>query len=195
MKEMNLKKTAKLIKKETKLSVKKSRYEHSKRVAKMCVQLCKKFNLDAKKGYLIGIAHDLCKDLPADQMILTAAKDGNPITDYDNRRPVLLHGRAAAVRMKEDFGIMDEQLLEAVAVHTSGKIGMNDYSKILLISDKAEPGRKFSTKEYRKVLFSLSLDDMLAKVLGENFDFVVKKGYEVFPESEKVVEYYCKKKD
>lgn len=192
---MNYKRVAAKIRKQVKINVKKSRYEHSKRVAKMCVLLAKRYNLNKGKAYLIGIAHDLCKDYEPQMMIQTAQRDGQELTDFYKNKPVLLHGRAAAVLLKEDYNVLDEELLQAVAVHTSGIVGMNDYSKILLIADKIEPGRKFSTKEYRRELFKLSLDDMLARVLQESFDYVVKKGYEVIPESQKVVEYYTEKKD
>ena len=46
---------------EIKKTLKKSRYEHSIRVAKMCKKICKKFNLDAEIGYFLGVAHDMCK--------------------------------------------------------------------------------------------------------------------------------------
>lgn len=189
---LQLKRTARKIKKELKKCVKKSRYEHSIRVAKMCVQICKMNGLNKNKGYLIGVAHDLCKQLPDDQMIQLACKDGLPVSDYEKRNTFMLHGRCAAVRMKEDYGIDDSQLLEAVSVHTCGKIGMNDYSKVLLISDKAEPGRSFSTKEYRAELFALPLDKMFLRVIKESHEYVVAKGYEIFPESQQVVDFYVK---
>ena len=88
----------------TEQSVKKSRYEHSLRVAQMCARICRFYRLDADKGYLIGIAHDMCKDLPPEQMIATASRDGLAVLELEVRKPSLLHGRAAAVLMKEKFG-------------------------------------------------------------------------------------------
>lgn len=174
----------------TKKHVKPSRYEHSVRVAQMCQYLCKKFNLDEKKGYLAGIGHDMCKDLDLEKMIDVASRDGEPIIDFEKKKPAILHGRAAAVKMKEKFGIYDAEILEAVANHTSGMYGMCDLTKILFLADKIEPGRPQSTDEYRARLFSMNLDEMTGSIIIENYEYVKSKGYEIYPGTEKMVEYY-----
>lgn len=178
------------IKKYAKSVEKESRYKHSKRVAKVCVELAKKFGLNKKNAYLIGISHDICKHYDKDLMLKTAERDGQSIPDFFREDPHALHGRAAAVELKEKFNITDELLLEAVAVHVTGKIDMNDYAKVLFIADKVEPGRKFSTRAYRKELFSYSLDEIIGKVLKQSYDYVSKKGYKLYPGSKDIVDYY-----
>lgn len=170
--------------------VKKSRYEHSIRVAETCARLCRMFALDDDVGYLAGVGHDMCKDFSDHELFDLAAKDGNPIIPYEKRNPALLHGRAAAVLMKEKFGIEDKDILEAVAYHTSGVMGMCDLSKCLFIADKIEPGRPQSTDEYRERLYKMNLDQMFYAVLYENYSYVLKKGYELFPTTENLVKKY-----
>ena len=170
--------------------VKKSRYEHSIRVAETCARLCRMFALDADVGYLAGVGHDMCKDFSDQELFDLAAKDGNPIIPYEKRNPALLHGRAAAVLMKEKFGIEDKDILEAVAYHTSGVMGMCDLSKCLFIADKIEPGRPQSTDEYRERLYKMNLEQMFYAVLYENYSYVLKKGYELFPTTEDLVKKY-----
>ena len=170
--------------------VKKSRYEHSIRVAETCARLCRMFALDDDVGYLAGVGHDMCKDFSDQELFYLAAKDGNPIIPYEKRNPALLHGRAAAVLMKEKFGIEDKDILEAVAYHTSGVMGMCDLSKCLFIADKIEPGRPQSTDEYRERLYKMNLDQMFYAVLYENYSYVLKKGYELFPTTEDLVKKY-----
>lgn len=170
--------------------VKKSRYEHSIRVAETCARLCRMFALDDDVGYLAGVGHDMCKDFSDQELFDLAAKDGNPIIPYEKRNPALLHGRAAAVLMKEKFGIEDKDILEAVAYHTSGVMGMCDLSKCLFIADKIEPGRPQSTDEYRERLYKMNLNQMFYAVLYENYSYVLKKGYELFPTTEDLVKKY-----
>lgn len=189
----DIKQKIKEIGKYTKENIKPSRYEHSKRVAKMCVKLCRRYGLDEKKGYLIGIGHDMCKYLSNDEMIKTASRDGNDISEEERNTPMLLHGRAAAVIMKEKFFITDKELLEAVANHVSGMLGMCDYTKILFLADKCEPKRPQSTKKYRKNLMKLSLDGMTASVLQENYEFLLKKGFSIYPNTKKMIQYYMDK--
>lgn len=174
----------------TQKSVKPKRYEHCVRVAEMMARLCRTYSLDEHKGYLAGIGHDMCKDLPAEKMIELAKKDGKEITDLEYASVALLHGRAAAVLFKEKFKVRDKELLEAVANHISGFIGMSDFSKCLFIADKIEPGRPQSTDEYRKKVLSLDLNHLFYSVLKDNYDYIVKKGYTLNIDTEKMVEYY-----
>ncbi len=192
-KKMNYEAKIEEIRAYTEAHVKKSRYEHSERVASMCSLLCSHYGLDAEKGYLAGIGHDMCKDMDDEKVTKTAAKDGLPILEIEKNKPSLLHGRAAAILMKEKFGINDSDILEAVAFHTSGKLGMCDLTKCLFLADKIEPGRPQSTEEYRNRYLTLSLDEMTACIIMENYDYVLnKKGYVLYPETERLVEYYKK---
>lgn len=176
----------------TEAHVKPSRYEHSVRVAEMCVKLCRRYGLDENKGYLVGIGHDMCKDMPKDKMLELAKKDGQPVTDYELSKISLLHGRAAAVIMKEKFGISDPDILEAVANHVSGKLGLCDLGKILFLADKTEPGRPQSTDQYRTGLLKLSLNQHFLSVVKENYEYIKARGYEVYPDTKKMIEYYSK---
>ncbi len=175
----------------TQAHVKKSRYEHSVRVAEMCARLCRQYGLDWRKGYLAGIGHDMCKDFSVEELFTLAARDGNEITDFEKDKPALLHGRAAAVLMKEQFKIYDPEILEAVANHTSGLLGMCDLTKCLFLADKIEPGRPQSTDEYRERLLAMSLNELTYSVLEENYIYITKKGFTVYPETKAMIDYYA----
>ena len=174
--------------------VKKSRYEHSVRVAETCARMCRQYGLDSRKGYLAGIGHDMCKDFSNDDLIALARRDGNAIIDFELKKPSLLHGRAAAIMLKENFKVYDPEILEAVSNHTSGIIGMCDLTKCLFLADKIEPGRPQSTDEYRARLFAMSLDDMLYSVLEENYDYLKGKGIEISPGTTEMIDYYAARK-
>ncbi|MBP5519319.1 MAG: bis(5'-nucleosyl)-tetraphosphatase (symmetrical) YqeK [Treponema sp.] len=174
----------------TQQHVKQSRYEHSQRVAQMCARLCRQYGLDARKGYLAGIAHDMCKDFSDKELFALVEKDGLEITDFELKKPSLLHGRAAAVLLKEKFEVFDPEILEAVAFHTSGMLGMCDLTKCLFLADKIEPGRPQSTDEYRAGLLALSLNEMLVSVLEENYNYIIGKGYTVYPGTKAMIDYY-----
>ncbi len=169
---------------------KKSRYEHSIRVAETCAQLCRHYGLDDNKGYLAGIAHDICKDFSAEELLDLAAKDDRDIFDVERRKPSLLHGRAAAILMQEKFKITDKELIEAVAIHTSGEVGMCDLSKCLWLADKIEPGRSWSTEDYRNNLMKFPLKKMFYEVFKENYNCIIAEGYEVYPTTIDVLNYY-----
>lgn len=161
-------------------AVKKSRYEHSMRVAETASALAAKYGVNTPRlAYLAGVGHDMCKDMDACVLLSLAAHDGNPIEDIERDKPSLLHGRAAAVKLRRDFGLglpLFDDVMEAVAVHTFGKTGMSDLAKVLYIADKIEPGRSFVDKKYMASIAELDLDGLLFKVVNENIKYLEKKG-------------------
>ncbi|GHV21661.1 nicotinate-nucleotide adenylyltransferase [Spirochaetia bacterium] len=132
------------------------RFIHSRNVALHCYDLCRRFNFDADKGYIAGITHDFCKGLTGEQMIECAKKDGLGFTREEIDQPKLLHGRAAAIMLGEVFGIEDEEIIEAVRYHTTGKRGMCALSKLVYLCDKIEAGRTTVDRNLRILAFTNS---------------------------------------
>lgn len=157
------------------------RYEHSVRVSETAAFMCDLYGLDSDSGRLAGIAHDICKEIPRDEMEALACEDGLPFDEFEKKKPSLLHGRAAAVKIRRDFGITDSDVIEAVANHTCGKPGLCDLGKILFVADKIEPGRPQSTNEYRANLFKKTLDGLTLAVVEENIEYLAKKGKKSAP--------------
>ena len=174
----------------TQAHVKEKRYQHSVRVAEMCARMCRQYGMDSRKGYLAGIGHDMCKDFSDEEMIELASRDGNPITAFERKKPALLHGRAAAVMLHDHFKVLDPEILESVANHTSGIIGMCDLTKCLFLADKIEPGRPQSTDQYRENLLAMTLNEMLYSVLEENYVYLTKHNIEIAPGTREMIEYY-----
>ena len=151
-------------------------------------QLCAK-----DKGYFINEE----KYKRALDMFLNCDEDIDAIIkmiDFEKKKPSLLHGRAASVLMREKFKIVDPEILEAVANHTSGIIGMCDLTKCLFLADKIEPGRPQSTDEYRENLLAMTLDDMLYSVLEENYEYLTKHCCEIMPGTREMIDYYAEER-
>ncbi len=164
-------------------AVSEQRYAHSVRTAETAVTLCRLYGADESKGYLAGIAHDMCKGMSGSLLVTVAARDGNPISALEAEKPSLLHGRAAAVKLREDFALEDSEILEAVAYHTFGKKDMGTLAKIIYTADKIEPGRDGMTEDRLSRLMRLDLDSLAGTVLEENIGYLRQKGRPVAPES------------
>lgn len=165
-------------------SVSEERYKHSVRVAQTCASLCERFGLNPQIGFFAGIAHDMCKSMDEKNLLETASRDGNQILKIEKDRPALLHGRAAAVLLKEEWGVDDPEILEAVANHTFGKAGMGDLAKLLYVADKIEPGREQVTEEYTARLMAMTINGMTAAVVGESMEYLKGKGKKVAAETQ-----------
>ncbi|MDR0641348.1 MAG: nicotinate (nicotinamide) nucleotide adenylyltransferase [Treponema sp.] len=118
------------------------RFLHSRQVAVMTSDLCRFFGLDSRAGYLAGICHDMGKQLGEEELFKLAKADKRGISALEKRKPSLLHGRAGAMLLKKEYGIRDQEILDAVAFHTTGSPAMGPLAKALYIADKVESSRE-----------------------------------------------------
>jgi nicotinate-nucleotide adenylyltransferase len=87
------------------------------------------------------------KSLSDEALMVLAERDGMPLSLQERRNPnSLLHGRAAAVLLRERFAIHNEDILDAVRFHTTGAEPMSPLAKILFVADKTEVSRKGSSR-------------------------------------------------
>lgn len=159
-----------------KTAVSEARYEHSVRTAQTAQKMCSIYGQNPRVGYLAGIAHDMCKECPSEELFALVHDDGMPVSILEQNRPSLLHGRAAAVLIQKKFGVKDRYVVEAIANHTFAAPDLCDLGKILFAADKIEPGRPQSTQKYRDNLFSKSLDELTLSVLEENIAYLEQRG-------------------
>jgi nicotinate-nucleotide adenylyltransferase len=164
-----------------------TRFLHSRNTALLAADLCRRFGLDPAAGYLAGIAHDLCKQLDVKQMIKLAKSDGGRISALEKGKPGLLHGRAAAVLLRERFCINNKDILEAVAVHTSGTENMGPLAKVIYIADKVEVSRNVDLS-LRKMCYESELDDILFAVLKKTVTKLQSKDLALSLETVKLLE-------
>lgn len=97
-----------------------TRYLHTCGVVKMAGELAAKYGVDPNKAEIAAWFHDAFRSA------------GN-----------LEHGPLAAEKLKELFGVEDEDILNAVRYHTTGRPGMSKLEMVLKISDQLEEGRDY----------------------------------------------------
>ncbi|MDR2543228.1 MAG: nicotinate (nicotinamide) nucleotide adenylyltransferase [Treponema sp.] len=118
------------------------RFLHSRNTALHASDLCRRFGLDPAAGYLAGIAHDMAKQFDNKHLTKIIKNAGMKISILEKDKPSLLHGKAAAVLLRERFSVHNKDVLEAVAYHTSGSENMGALAKIVYIADKTESSRR-----------------------------------------------------
>lgn len=164
-----------------------SRFLHSRNTALLAQDLCRRFGLDPAAGYLAGIAHDLGKQLDDKYLLKCAKSDGMAISAMEKDRPTLLHGRVAAVLLRERFSVHNKDILEAVALHTSGSGNMCPLAKVIYIADKAEVSRNIDPA-MRKMCYEESLDNILFAVLKKTISKLQSKKLDLSPETLSLLE-------
>lgn len=165
------------------------RFLHSRHTAVLAWDLCRRFGLDPAQGYLAGIIHDLGKGLPPRTLLKLAKSDGKPVSSLEKEKPGLLHGRAAAVLLGERFGIHNDAIIEAVALHTSGGPDMGPLAKALYIADKIEVSRQKADPALRKLCRdSRDLDALFGAVLEQTVSWLQAKSYELSVDTYRLLE-------
>jgi predicted HD superfamily hydrolase involved in NAD metabolism len=152
------------------------RLAHCRRTARLAARLCRRYGLDPDKGTLVGLAHDLAREMSAGEVRELALRDGAKLSALEESYPVVLHGRAAAVVLQERLGVEDPEILEAVACHVTGRPGMSLLAKILFVADLLEPGRGFWDDGYRAAVLEMDIDGMMVAALEEVFKHLRSKG-------------------
>ena len=100
------------------------RYQHVENVVEYSINMARRWGEDPRKAEIAALFHDYAKD-----------------KDQENND--VLHGGLAADRIRAEYGIGDEDILNAVRYHTTGRRGMSRLELIIFLSDTLEPGRDY----------------------------------------------------
>ena len=149
------------LKEQLKAKLSSKRYKHSIRVMETAIILAKFYNEDSKKVSIAAVLHDYAKEMNKNELVdicktffYDETKDF--ITDIQ-----LLHGFVSAYYAKEMFNITDEDILNAIKYHTTGRRNMSLLEKIVYMADAIEPEREYPhVNEIRDLAF-VNLDKAL----------------------------------
>lgn len=151
------------------------RQKHTERVLELAEMLCRAYGGDEKIIEIAALTHDMCKEFPIYELnsIVKTLKLDEECIDNSN----ISHGKAAAEIIRRELNIDDENILNAVRYHTTGRRNMTLEEKIVFISDAAEYGRDYEgVDDIRRLMYTdidracmLSLKGTLEslKILGK----------------------------
>ena len=147
------------------------RYEHSLSVAHLAYKIAKIHHLDAQKAYIAGLLHDIAKSLDKAEA-MTLMKKYYP--DYVDIGAFAYHQFLGEKIAKEDFAVVDEEILGAIKYHTTGKSDMNWLEKLIYAVDKIDPTRSYDSSELIAAMVK-DVEEGFLTVLKANAEFLIKK--------------------
>ncbi|PYZ98713.1 phosphohydrolase [Alteribacter lacisalsi] len=159
------------------------RYEHTVRVTESAEKLAHRFGADVEAARMAAILHDYAKYRPAGEMKRAILGTVWLSDDWTRYGDPILHAPAGAVFVKEELGVTDRQLLDAIVYHTTGKAGMSLLEKIIYLADYIEPGRTFPGVEDVRKAAETSLDKACFMALANTVTFLVNRRQPVFPDT------------
>ena len=114
------------------------RYLHSLGAEEKARELAVRFGADMEKAALAALIHDNAKCFPYIELVKMVEDNKFPIPQdiIDNHK--ILHAFAGAYLAQKELGINDEDILNAIMYHTTGRKEMSLLEKIVYLSDKLE---------------------------------------------------------
>ena len=150
---------------------------HTLNVGYLSAHLADVFGCDKDKALIAGALHDCAKELPIEQQLELAKKySGDLFTEKK-----LLHSPAGATFAKEQLGIEDKEILDAICYHTTGKGDMSTLEKIVYLADKIEPSRNYTDLTPIREAAEKDLEGAMRMTAAAVRDKFVSQGRDIHP--------------
>lgn len=173
------------------LSVK--RYIHTMGVAEEAGKLAEIYGTakDRQKARVAGLLHDCAKDYPEGMRLRFCKEYKVQVDEIMQKQTDLIHPFLGAEVAKREYQVLDEDILNAIRYHTTGRVGMTLLEKIIFIADYIEPNReKFGGLDEARRLAYLDLDQAMEYILENTIAYVKARGRLLHPLSLEALEYY-----
>lgn len=146
------------------------RKRHTYGVRDTALELATLYGVDLEKAEIAALFHDMFKEISEKEMN-NYVKQLNLDSKYLNNKN-LAHSKVAAIIMAKDYEITDEDILNAVSYHTTGRSNMSQLEKIIFLADAIEPNRNYpAVSEIRKVAFA-NLNEACILTLSKTIDYI-----------------------
>ncbi|MGM0123866.1 HAD superfamily hydrolase [Enterococcus sp. AZ194] len=165
------------------------RFKHVLGVEETAITLAKKYGVSLEKASIAALTHDYAKERPNDEFILVINRDGydKELLNYGN---AIWHGLVGADFVSRELGIMDEEILQAIRLHTTGAAEMSLLDKIIYVADYIEPGRSFpGVKEARELAF-VDLDEVVAFETKHTLEHLLMQEQKIYPKTIETYNYW-----
>ena len=167
------------------------RFEHTLGVAYTAAALAMCYEVDINKAQTAGLLHDCAKCMSNEKKLLICEKHHIPVNDVEKKNPFLLHAKVGSYLAMKQFCIHDQDIINAILNHTTGRPGMSQLDKIIYIADYIEPGRKQAPNltQVRRMAFQ-DLDKALLQILGDTLKYLNSIDSPIDPMTQKTYEFY-----
>ncbi len=141
---------------------------HVDRTAQVARSLAVEHGVDPHRAEIAALLHDVADSLPDDELLKRAAAYGIAISPTETHVPRLLHGPVGAELLREEWGITDEEILDAVRYHITGAPIMSPLVKIVFVADKIEPARdlEYGGLSMIRAAAKTDLDEAVLRLYG-----------------------------
>ena len=174
---------------EVKKRLSEKRFNHSVCTMNRAIEYAKIYGEDEEKIKLTAIAHDIAKELEQNQMKEVIENYNIKLDEMEKNSIALAHSKIGSIICKNEFGF-DEDMVTAIAYHTTGRENMTTIEKIIFIADATGEDREFEDTQEVYELAKNNLDNAIIKVLTETIKEIIEKKKTMHLDTIKTYNYY-----
>lgn len=178
-----------------KATLDRERLDHSLRVEQIALRLAKKWGVDARQVSLAALLHDCARRYSRHELLVIAGKIGLRIDPIREFEPKLFHAEISASLARQEFGIRDQTVLQAIRRHTVGAKKMSHLDKIIYLSDHLEEGREYSWVARLRQLAFRDLDKAVVASTTQMIRYLLENGLPIYPRTVETRNSYLMGKD
>jgi len=170
-------------------NLKPKRLKHVFGVVDSIDALALKYGIDRNKARLSALYHDILKENSANRLIEYIRENGEDPGELLHAGKVL-HSQAGAIFARVEGGILDEDILNAIRYHTTGREEMSTLEKMLYLADVIEAGRDYEGVDRLRDLSMKDLDLAMLHALNSSLRFLEDRNDYILISSVRARNYY-----
>lgn len=169
------------------------RFIHTMGVRDEGIKLARKYGDEnlVSKCEIACLLHDCAKDYPLELKKRFCKEYHIHIDEIMKEIPDLIHPFLGAEVARREYEVCDEDILNAIKYHTTGRPDMSLLEKIVFVADYIEPNRKpFDGLMEARELAYVDIDRAMEFILERTIEYVNQRKRAIHPLSVKAYEYY-----
>ena len=152
------------------------------------VALAKQWGAEETDAARAALLHDITKALGPQHQLTLVEEYGKILDDFSRENPKVLHALTGSLVAERIFG-ENEQVVQAVRWHTTGRPYMSLLEKIIYVADYMEPNRNFPSVERLRQLAFTDLDEAVRQGVELTISMLKKQGSRVSPVGEETLSW------
>ncbi|ABW19287.1 bis(5'-nucleosyl)-tetraphosphatase (symmetrical) YqeK [Alkaliphilus oremlandii] len=157
-------------------NVSERRYRHILGVIDAAVYLARKYDENEESAYIAALFHDYAKNYSKEELMQYMNQYDLKTDEIMQSTYQLLHGKVGAHIARISYNIDNEDILNAIEYHTTGRKGMSKLEKIIYLADFIELGRDYPGVEDLRLISEEGLDKAMVQALNNTIGYVLSMG-------------------
>lgn len=165
------------------------RFEHVHGVVRAARVLAREHGVSIEKATQAALLHDCAKK--KEKHYFDAFLERGWVEKEDWKPSPVFHAWLGARVAHFIYDVKDQEILRAIASHTTGREAMDDLEKIIYLADMMEPGRDFAGVQALRALYQ-DLNAALLFAMHSTLQKLEKEHRPVDPTTKKAYDYLLK---